>query len=693
LALRFKYIFFITLLLAAGSAFAQSTVPNGTGAANSKKDTSKTNTNKWKNENARVSYEKLNSDQTYYPDTSLHNFQRPRFEVPWYQDMGNLGSPANNLMFSPEDRVGPSSGYHVFDIYRFNIDSLGYYNTNRAYSDFTYQLGSKLEQEAGIFHTQNIKPNWNFAIEYRKTNSPGFYKTERNNHDNAGFTTNYKSNDQHYNLCIAMVYNKEQHDENGGIDSVAELLDPAYNDRKTVDAAYQNDAYSLTRSAVSNVQRDFTFLLQHKYSWGLVDTTYNSDSTQFTAKLTPRFGITHRMEVSTEKHTYTDLTPDSLRYTTLFNQSFVNSGYYVPGGDSVLVQQKWVRIDNQVMLNGYLGKEGHQSTFSVGIGSRYDEFISANVPVPIHDSLPKLVFAPGLDRTSMVSNYVTGEIKKEALKPGEWAYGVNAKFLFSGPDAGNFMLNALIGKELNNNAGSFVAGFKEQLGTAPYSYTTYENIYTRNSYSFDPESVTCLYGTIDAAKLRLSAGIRNYVVDNYIYINELEVPDQYNKAFNLMQGWVRKVFKVGNFYLDNQMVYQQVPDNAPVNVPALMGKHQLSYERSLFGRKMKIATGIEVRYNTAYHPAGYDALLNKFFYQRSVYVGNPAEAAVFLNFRVKRFRAFLMGDNLQEIFFRNTVIYTGTPVLNYDGQGNNFTPVYAAPDALIRFGFSWALIN
>ena len=695
-----RYLLLLCIVLCGNTVFAQSTMPNGTGGTGTtanQKDTThnKSNTNKWKDEEAKISYERLNSAKKYYPDTTLHVFQRGRFTQPWYQDMGNLGSPVSNLLFTPEDRVGPSLGYHIFDVYRFNVDSLNFYNTTRPYSAFSYQLGSKLEQVASISHTQNIDPNWNFAVEYHKINSPGFYKTERNNHDNGSFATNYKSPDKHYTLYAAMVYNKEQHDENGGIVDATELINPVYTDRRTVDEAYQNDAYSLTRSAVSNVQRDFTLLLQHTYTWGKTDTTYNSDSTQVTSKLIPRFSITHKLELSSEKHTYNDLSPDSVRYTTLFTQSFINngSGYYIPGTDSVYTQQKWFWIDNKVLLNGYIGKEGRQSTFSVGIGNRYDQFISTPVSNLIKDSLPKLYYSTGSDRSSIISNYLTGEIKKEALHPGEWEYGANAKLFFSGQDAGNFLANAIIGKELKNNLGSFVAGFGQQLNSAPYSYTNYENIYTKRSFDFKPESVTSLYATLESPRIRLSGGVRNYVINDYIYINESELPAQYSNTFSITQAWIKKVFKVGNFFLDNELVYQQIPDNAPVNIPALMGRHQLSYEQALFHRRLKIATGVEVRYNTTYHPAGYDALLNKFFYQSTTPINNTPQAAVFLNFRIKRFRAFIMGDNLQEIFTRNTILYTGTPILNSNNTGSNITPLYAAPDALIRFGFTWVMIN
>ena len=688
------------LLCCGRMVFAQSGTTPGqlpTASNTPQKDTNanKSNTNKWKNIDPIVTYQKLNSARTYIPDTSLHTFQQSPFLQPWYQDLGNQGSPVNNLLFTPEDRLGPTLGYHVFDVYRFNVDSLPFYNTTRPFSAFSYRLGSKLEQTAWISHTQNIRPNWNFAVEYHKTYSPGFYQTERNNHDNGFLTTNYKSLNKHYTLFGAMAYNKEQHDENGGIDSTSLLLDNDYVDRSGIPTAYGNSYYSSTRSTVSNVQRDFSVLLQQSYTWGLTDTTYNADSTQFSYRLIPRFSVTHKLEMSTEKHTYKDVSPDSLRYTTLFNESFVNSGssYYYTPVDSVVTEQVWFWVDNKISLDGYIGKEGHQLKFSAGIGNRYDEFISKPVSKIIADSLPKTYYSLGDDRTNILSNYLEGELKKEALQPRQWEYGANAKFFFTGPDAGDFLLNLLVGREFKN--ASFVAGFKEQLNSAPYSYTNYQNEYANLTFNFNKESISQVYATLASSGLRLSGGVRSYVINNYIYINQNESPDQYKVPFTLNQAWVRKVFKVWNFYLDNEFVYQQEPLNAPVNVPTVMGRNQLSYERSLFHNALKTAVGIAIQYNTAYHPAGYDALLNRFFYQNTTYIGNPPVMSVFVNFRVKRFRAFIMGDQLQQLFYlRNTILSPGTPQLNFNGiPGYNPIPVYAAPDALIRFGFTWALVD
>ncbi|MBC7553078.1 MAG: hypothetical protein H7257_03770 [Taibaiella sp.] len=674
-----KYIFIFVVLLHSKTILAQTTLPTGP-----QRDTAhnKSNNNTWKDEEAVISYEQLHSSKTKEPDTSIHTFHRRYFVQPWYRDLGNPGSPALNLLFTPILKVGPTLGYQINDIYRFNLDSLNFYNTTRPYSVFTYQLGSKLEQVAGIMHTQNIQPNWNFMVEYRKINAPGFYKIQRNNNDNFCLTTNYKSPNKRYTLYAGAVYNKEQHDENGGIVNDSELNDVTYIDRRTVDVTYQNSQYSISRSTISNMQRDFTILLQHSYTWGPIDTIYNADSTELSVHLKPRFSITHKMRFSDEKHVYKDLAPDSLRYSPFFTAPLGNSGlsYYVPGADSVFAQQKWFWIDNSFLINGFLGSDSQQIKFSAGIGNRFDEFITT--PLALN----------GIDRSRIISNYITGNIQKEAIKPEAWEYRANAIFYLTGDYAGNFNATATMSREFSSKAG-FIAGLQQTLGTAPYSYTNYGNAYTKQTYAFSKESVTTLYATLQSRKLKLAAGIKNHIIANYLYYNEQEKPAQFSSPFNVLQLWARKVFKAGNFLLDNELVFQQKTGDAPVNVPQLMGREQISYERAMFKNHLKIATGIEARYNSGYTPAGYSAIINQFFYQKNVNIVNTPELSIFLNFRIKQFRAFLMLDQLQQTFAPNAILFTGSTVANFYGDGRSYTPKYATQNTMLRFGFTWVMVN
>jgi hypothetical protein len=647
----------LSMVLCYGTASAQ--LPQG----NIPIDTSmrKSNNADWKSENVRISYRLLCSDKTYTPDTSIHILHRRPFVQPWYRDLGNTGTPAQNLIFTPEYRVGPTLGYHAFDVYRFTVDSLHFYNTNNPYSVFSYRLGSKLEQVVDVLHTQNIKPNWNFSVQYRKINSPGFYQLQRSNNDNANLTTHYQSKNLHYELFGGVTYNREQQDENGGILFDSLLIDRDYSNRELVPVRFTADPLTgstVRRSAVTNTHRDFSILLQQGYTIGKMDTLYSKDSTSYSLQLTPRFGITHRLEIGSEKYRYKDRDPDSLRYVDFFHYGFNNSSK-----DSVFMQQNWVVVDNRLMLNGFVGKREQQLKFNAGIGNRVDVL--------------KTKFIIDSTRDKITSNYITGGLSKENLKQNQWYYNARILFYLTGDYSGNSSLEANIGRDINQWI-SVNAGFSQAINSAPYNYTHYYNRYDTILRSFNKETVTTLFGNLYSSKLKLAAGLRSYLINNYVYLNSLQLPDQYATAFNVTEIWVQKIFTWRSIVLDNELVLQQTTNAAPVNIPLLIGHHQLSLEKYIFRKALKIATGVEVRYHNPYSPAGYSPFFNRFYNQTAYSLTNDPEASVFFNFKVKNFRAYIMSDQFQQLF-------TKKPIITYPG--------YPAQNFMIRFGFNWVLIN
>lgn len=650
-------MFFVAVCSHSGMAQIQP-MGNTPGSMNNPRDTAsnKTNNKEWKDETARVSFKQLNSQKVYTPDTGIHTFHRRPFLQPWHRDLGNMGSAARNLLFTPQHRVGPTFGYNVFDIYRYEIDSLPFYNTTRPYSIFTYLLGSKLEQVSQLLHSQNITPYWNVTAQYRKINSQGFYKAQRMNHDNAFLTTNYKSKKQHYELNAAFTYNKEQQDENGGITDETLLDSEDYTDRKVIPINFDNSGYSDRRSPVTNVLRDYSILLQHSYTAGKEDSVYNEDSTKFTYRLIPRFRLTHRMEFRSDKHQYKDMTPDSLRYTGLFERSFLQD-------DSVFAEQRWLKLDNRLLLNGYFGKPGKQVAFSAGIGNRYDKFRS------------RYIVDSTLDE--VYSNYLVGELKKEILQEGQWGYNVRTQFYFTGKAAGDFIFHASAGKSLRN-FGRIELGVQQQLQSNSYNDSIYANQFVQYRWNFTKENIAQVYADVYSDKLNLWLGLRSYVVSNYIYMNQFLRPTQdAGGTFNLSQLSLRKLFNFGHFVIDNEFVLQYKTGGAPVNVPLYMDRFQFAWESYMFKRALKVAVGIEARLHEAYTGDSYSPFFNRYHYQDSYLVHNIPEGTFFFNFKIKQFRASLSLDQLQQLFERNIITSQ-----NYPGQ-----------DFMLRFGFSWTLIN
>lgn len=620
----------------------------------------KSNTDDWHNEQVRVNYRYVNSEKEYTPDTSIHTFHRKPYSQPWYQDLGNFGTATRNLQFTPDNRLGPTLGYHAFDIYRLTADSLKYYNTSAPYSEFAYNLGSKLEQRAHILHTQNIKPNWNFAVQYNKVTSDGYFLLNRSNHDNASLNTHFQSVNRRYKLFFAVIYNKNQQDENGGLADLSQLGQDEFNDRNTVDINYSNAASNTNNtpsSLVTNTLRDYAVTLHHNYSWGSTDTLYNEDSTNMSLSYTPRFSISHKFLLQGKLHTFKDTRPDSLRYADFFNYSFASNE-----GDSVFSQQVQNTIDNALLLNGFFGKKEKQVAFNAGVGIQADKFTTRFL---IDDA-----------SQNVVSNYLTGGINKDAVDTGQWYYNATAKFYLTGIAAGNSLLAINIGKDIANKV-DLAIGVQQNINNAPYSYTTYYNQFDTITNSFNKETITRIYGTISSNKYKFFVTLNNYFINNYLYFNSSRLPDQFAASFNITQLSLRKILKWRNVVFDNELLLQQTTGNAPVNVPQILGRHQLSYERYVFKNALKIATGGEIRYHSAYHSAAYSPIFNRFYYQNSAYISNIPAMSVFFNFKIKKFRAFIMMDQLQQLFTTNMIV----------------APSYAASNAMIRFGFNWVLIK
>lgn len=625
----------------------------------------KTNNNSWQDEKVRISAQQASSEKRLYPDTSIHRLHRRSFAEFYDRSLGNQGSPIHYRYFHPDNagHTGLSLGYHVFDDYKVNADSVLYYNTTRPYTQFGYQLGSKLEQIARVMHTQNVLPYWNFAVSYSKLTSPGFYKIQRTNHDNAALSTTYKSPNERYKLKVAVVYNKEQQDENGGILSDSLLQLKEYNDRSVVPVFFQTPSYSAKRSPLTNVMREARLLLQHQYTLGKVDTTYNADSTSFDIHLTPRFSVGHRMDLGSERHTMRHLLPDSVDYASFGGINFRTN-------DSVFSRQTWFYFDNRLLLSGYFGPVAKQLGFTLGAGARVDQF--------------KTDFANGEDKDNNLGTYVTGQLNKEAAGEKQWYYNAAVQLYTTGSAAGNFLANAQLGKEIGRGGTTLEVGFRQVLRQAPEAYSSFHSNKFDLITDLNKESITTLYATARLDRFGLAVGVRSYLLSNYIYLaspagitNGMLDVRQQSSAFNLSQVWVNKRFHFGEWVHENEVALQQVSGNGPIQVPLFMARHQFAYESALFKNRLKVATGLAVQYYGSYKADGYSAIYNRFYYQDEYELKTKPELSAFFNFRIKRFRAYLSATQIQQLFSRNVLLAP-----NYPGQ--NF---------MIRFGFEWTLVN
>jgi hypothetical protein len=93
----------------------------------------------------------LDSSRFVKLDSSIyylgHKIPRPDSWI----NLGNFGTAAKSLVFTPRMQSGWDPGWHSYDLYLFNIDETRFFNTTKPYTEMGYMLASRAEQYVDIF--------------------------------------------------------------------------------------------------------------------------------------------------------------------------------------------------------------------------------------------------------------------------------------------------------------------------------------------------------------------------------------------------------------------------------------------------------------------------------------------------------------------------------------------------------------
>ena len=586
------------------------------------------------------------------PDSSILTLQQNPLLNSWQFDLGNFASASQSIFFDPVMDASLHLGLNALQSNLFLPKQIKYYNTTRPYTDAFYRIGTKQEQLIHLIHTQNVKPNWNVAINYRKIGSPGSYKLQKTNNDNASVSTNYISSNQRYQLHGSLVYNKIQQDENGGIIDENYLLYANYNDKRLIPVSIEAGSTGVNRSSITNYYRNLSLNLQQQYFIGKADSLYNIDSTEKIYSFKPIFGIRHTLYTNFDKCKYKDMRPDSSFYAQEGSFIFGNN-------DSVYSTTTLHQIGNSFSLLGNITV--HQKTLQseAGYGLEVESIFN------------------GLYEKQYLNNYVFANLKKESSQAKEWIYDAALQIYFTGNAIGNFNLHGQAGRNFSKKIGDIKVGLVQCVQTAPYLFTQYQTNFFTSTHSFNKQSISKLFLQYNNDFRRVHANLHYFLIGNYLYRDSNFHAVQYDKVFPLIQLQAQNEFRVSRFALQNILLFQQVSNTTPVHVPAIAARHILSYNTFIFKKKLQISTGLEVHWNTRYNADNYSPIYFGFGNQYSRLISNFPQCSYFFNFKVKRYRASIAFNELQQIFTRNNINYSH----------------YAAQNFSMHFGFHWVFIN
>jgi len=620
-----------------------------------------------KNEDSITIYFRyVDSARHYKLDSSVNDFNL-RFPIPAENlYLGNLGTASESLLFSPSITPGWDPGFHALDVYKWKPSQVKFLNTTRPYTELNYFLGSRTEQIIEVFHTQNIKPNWNASFHYRFTNSPGFFQNQGTNHSNILFTSWYESPKKRYNNYFYVLANNLQSAENGGMQNDSDLNNTlVYKDRFSIPTVLGGDQPFTTNFFSTNIKtgnryREFNALMRQQYDLGKKDSLV-TDSTMIPL-FYPRVRFEHTISYSTYKYQYFDFSIGS--DTDFYN---TNYGLLLHPGDSLHLKDRWKNLVNDFSIYQFPDAKNLQQFVKVGasIQTLKGEFA--------HDS------------SSFFNLILHGEYRNRTRNQ-KWDAELYGNLYTAGFNSGDYNahigLKRFVGKKRQGYA---EIGFENVNRTPSFLFDSRSSFHLDSSSGFKKENISHFFASVyqPALKLRLSGDY--FLVGNYTYFTDYDKAEQFNPLFTFLQLSAQKVLKLAkhlSWYAD--IYLQQKTGNVPLNVPIIFTRNRIAFE-GIFFRNLNLFTGLEIKYNTSYKADGYSPVTGQFFYQDSLTIHNRPEISAFVQFRIRGFKAFVRAENL------NTMEFTS--------NGFGFTknslaaPGYAYPGLQIRIGIWWSFVN
>ncbi len=561
--------------------------------------------------------------------------------------------------------TGWDPGFHALDIYKWTPEKARFFHTTRPYSELNYQLAARSEQIIEIMHTQNIKPNWNFLMQYRLINSPGFLSNQKTNHNNYLITSRFESINRRYTNYFILAGNKLQSGENGGIANINDLNDPDLSDRFVIPTKIgggpdNNRNFFDTDVGTGNRYNEFSVLFRQQYDLGRKDSLV-TDSTVIPL-FYPRLRFEHTFKYGQYKYQFKDLLGDSAYYKDYYGIDFTSPA------DTVEIKDQWKEFVNDFSIYQFPDAKNLQQFIKLGAALQN-----------LKQELPA--------RKAYYNVFGHAEYRNKTRNQ-KWDIEANGKLYFTGLNAGDYSAYA----SLQRATGKKIAGYV-QLGFENVNRTPFFLFDNRSSFylqktpiDFKKENTTHLFASLYQSSLKLRLSGHYYLLTNYTYIRDYYNLSQSGAVFNVLRIAVEKTVKLGrrwNWYTD--IYFQQAVGNAPVNLPLIFTRNRIAYEGNLGFKNLDMALGLEMRYHTPYKADGYSPVLGQFYYQDSIRINNPLpDISAYIHFRIRPFKAYIRAENLNTASLENGFGFT---------NNNLAAPNYPYPGFMIRVGIYWSFVN
>ncbi len=634
----------------------------------------------WKHErdfNNLVEVRDMDPDTSYRRSFNDYLFFNEDINASW---LGVSGSPVQFYDWFKREEEDNAIFYTPYRVWNYSVEDLPQYNTKTPYTELAYYgtlFANKEKEEANVrvLTTQNISPQMNLTIDFRRFGGNGMLKREDTANKTFVASTNYLG--KKYLMHAGFIYNKISRSENGGIVDEAWIRDTIV-DAREIDV-YLRDASSQLKKKTLFLDQTyripFSFLknLKDRKKEGevpadstlaampqpqQVDTTLGIDTDVMTAF------IGHSSEYSVFSKSYSDKISDPA------GKEFYGDRFYINPTTS-MDSLRVMRLDNKVFLRLQPWKEdGIVSKLDVGIGDKLANYYSFS-PVD---------YIRGSNNVIQNSVYLYAGANGQYRKYLTWS--ARGKYNFLGYEINDFNVegdmafNAYPFRRARTSPLTVGVHFETSLKEPDYYQQHLFTNHFRWDNDFGKISTTKLEASLSIPRWEMAASFSYGLLTGNIYYDNLGMASQNTAPMSVMTAALRKNFIIWKFHLDHHAMLQlsSNEDVLPLPLVALNFRYYIQFD--VVPRVMQMQIGANGTYTTRWYAPAYNPVLGVFHNQNESLYGNCPYIDAFVNIQWKKASIFIKAVNVN----------MGWP----NKSADYFTAAgYIGPQRAIKFGITW----
>ena len=578
--------------------------------------------------------------------------------------LGNLGSPAQNMIFFER----PERSDFIFsDVYRYYLqqpDEFQFINTKVPYASIAYNNGGQKGDNAEMFNGAmaiNFGKKFNVGFDFDYLYGRGQYASQSTKDVNLKVHSSYISDRYELNF---LLYNTDfKNYENGGLADDRYITDP---DQMNEGARgnYKSKEFPVRFNETWNRIKGQQYYFTHRYNMGYYEETGEKDTEgEPKERFTPVASIFHTFNFkSNNRHFLSKNAGLDTIYTPVRYLPLEDDNFYVDDPMSY-----WSMSNTA----GVSLREGFKKWVKFGL-SAYVNVDYRSFTLPSDNS----ILFPTKEIYNEFATKVGGELAKR--EGSLFTYRANAEIGLLDVDAGELTIDGEVGSVIPLAGKSLAIK-----GKARYLRTT-QAFFDRHFHSryfwwdndFDKENRLYFGGEVafPFTRTKLDIGFQN--ITNLVYYDKTGVSRQNSDNIQVLAIALDQNFKFGVFNWENRLAYQESSSTTlPLPKLSLYSNVYLNFK---IVKVLTVQPGIDVRFFTKYHAPYYEAPTQQFRLQDEVTIGNYPLINVYLNAHLKYTRLFVMGYNIGSLFFQTDHFSLAHYPLN---------PFY------LRFGLSWNFFN